>query len=82
MCSSVSLHDKTRERFSEKTIVAFTNSTVFMLDFYISLFGLNFGLWVPSKGCIRYIIGVLCYNFKSQTFLLYVNTLVCVKAEI
>ena len=25
----------TRKRFSEKTIVAFTNSTVFILDFYI-----------------------------------------------
>ena len=25
----------TRKRFSEKTIVAFTNSTVFLLDFYI-----------------------------------------------
>ena len=36
MCSSVSLHDKTRKRFSEKTIVAFTNSTVFMLDFYMN----------------------------------------------
>ena len=26
---------KTRKRFSEKPIVAFTNSTVFILDFYI-----------------------------------------------
>ena len=25
----------TRKRFSEKTIVAFTNSTVFILDFYL-----------------------------------------------
>ena len=27
----------TRKRFSEKTIVAFTNSTVFILDFYIQM---------------------------------------------
>ena len=26
---------ETRKRFSEKPIVAFTNSTVFILDFYI-----------------------------------------------
>ena len=33
--------------------------------------------------CIRYIIGVLRYKFKSQTNILaYVNTLTCVKAEI
>ena len=28
---------KTRKRFSEKPIVVFTNSTVFILDFYILL---------------------------------------------
>ena len=29
------VHYYTRKRFSEKTIVAFTNSRVFILDFYI-----------------------------------------------
>ena len=94
---------ETRKRFSEKPIVAFTNSRVFILDFYILL-----SLWSPVLGlsawtlkkahivscqeaseqitnicmqkfltnwtlppktipdCIRYIIGVFCYNFKSQ----------------
>ena len=33
--------------------------------------------------CIRYFIGVFCYNFKSQpTFMLHINTLAFVKAEI
>ena len=33
--------------------------------------------------CIRYIIGVFCYNFNHrQTFLLDINTIACVKAEI
>ena len=36
--------------------------------------------------CIRYIIGVFCYNFKSEMNILHVlahiNTLACVKAEI
>ena len=31
--------------------------------------------------CVRYIIGVFFYNFKSRTFLLHINTLACVKAE-
>ena len=30
----------TRKRFSEKPLVAFTNSTVFILDYYKLLFGL------------------------------------------
>ena len=97
---------KTRKRFSEKPIFAFTNSTVFILDFYIfgqpflfSCFGLGcldfeessynqlpgslspdykylharqiyHKLSDPSQtklaDCIRYIIGVFCYYFKSQ----------------
>ena len=33
--------------------------------------------------CIRYIIGVFCFNFKSQmNILVHINTLACVKAEI
>ena len=35
--------------------------------------------------CIRYIIGVFCCNFKSQTNIintLHINTLACVKADI
>ena len=37
----------------------------------------------PSEAipdCIRYIIGVFCYNFKSQTNI-HINTLACVKAK-
>ena len=34
-CDLRSLFDLTRKRFSEKPIVAFTNSTVFILGFYI-----------------------------------------------
>ena len=66
----------TRKRFSEKPIVAFTNRTVFTLDFYIYehvCLVSCFGLECPQKTiphCIRYIIGVLCYNFKSQTNIL------------
>ena len=33
--------------------------------------------------CIRYIIGVFCYTLNHrQIFLLHINTLACVKAEI
>ena len=35
--------------------------------------------------CIRYIIGVFCYNFKSHTNIIntfHINTLACAKAEI
>ena len=99
----------TRERFSEKQKVAFTNCTVFILHFYIyelaclvSCFGLecqdlnkahnysqlpgslspDYNLYArqiphqlrfPSQtipDCIRYIIDILCYNFKSQTNIL------------
>ena len=66
---------KTRKGFKKKTIVAFTNNKVFILDFNIllSLFGLMFWPRVLSQtipDCIRYIIGVFCYNFKSQTNIL------------
>ena len=37
----------TRKRFSGKPIVAFTNSTVFILDYYKLLFGLMF--WPKGK---------------------------------
>ena len=62
-----------RKRVSEKPIVAFTNSTVFILDLGLSLFGLMFWPAVLSQtipDCVRYIIGVFCYNFKSQTNIL------------
>ena len=42
-------------------------------------------LSVPSQTIpdyIRYIIGVFCFNFNRQSFLLHINTLACVKAEI
>ena len=35
-----------------------------------------------TPDCIRYIIGVFCYINHRQTFLLHINTLACVKAEI
>ena len=108
---------KTRKRFPEKPVVAFTNNTVFILDFYrfVSCFGLECLEFEESSyrqfrgslspyyqdlharqilhqlsfhsqiipDCIRYIIGVFCYNFKSQTNILaYIVTLACVKAEI
>ena len=44
------------------------------------------GIECPQKTkpvCIRYIIGVLCYNFKSQMNILALcYTLACVKAKI
>ena len=68
----------TRKRFSEKPIVAFTNSTVlnFILDFYTCMtkpvwsHGLALSALPTIPDCIRYIIGVFCYNFKSQTNIL------------
>ena len=41
---------KTRKRFSEKPIVAFTNSTIFILDLYIMtkpvwFYGIAFSAW-------------------------------------
>ena len=100
----------TRKRFSEKTKVAFTNRTVFILDLYIYITKpvwshvLASSAWTlkkahllpinlspddkymymhasqiphnkafPSKttaDCIRYIIGVFCYKFESQTDIL------------
>ena len=75
----VTLPNTTRKRFSEKPIVAFTNSTVlnFILDFYnyvgLSLFWshvLASSALPTIPDCIRYIIGVFCYNFKSQTNIL------------
>ena len=58
---------KLEKGFQKKPIVAFTNSTVFILDFNIrlSLFGLMFWPWVLSQtipDCIKYIIGVFCYK--------------------
>ena len=43
---------------------------------------ISFHQTIPD--CIRYIFGVFCYNFESQTntFLLHINALACVKAEI
>ena len=49
---------KTRKRFSEKPIVAFTNSTVFILDFYIYMANpfcshvLALGAWTLKKALI------------------------------
>ena len=34
-CGNVAIIIKTRKRFKEKPIVVFTNTTVFILDFYI-----------------------------------------------
>ena len=66
---------KTSKRFLKKPIVAFTNSTVFTLDFY----NMTKHVWshvlalsvLPNYACcIRYIIGVFCYNLKSHTNIL------------
>ena len=76
---------ETRKRFSEKPIDAFTNSTVFILD-YIKLVWSHVLAWSALEiipDCIKYIIGVFCYNFNHRrTFLIHINTLACVKAEI
>ena len=68
---------KTGKKFSEKPIVAFTNTTVFILDFFIIVWS-HFLSWTwkvahidlisyweaqTIPDCIRYIIGVFCYNF-------------------
>ena len=87
-CRLVRLTRKTRKRFSEKPIVAFTNSTVFILDFYIMTKPVWFHVFAWSAlptipDHIRYNIGVLCDYFKSQTnILLHINKIACVKAEI
>ena len=105
----------TRKRFSEKPIVALTNSTICILDFYIQFWPLVPGMdfekssysqlpgslspdykylhvrQIPQQlsfssqtipDCIRYIIGVFCYNFKSQMNILASYKHTCVKAEI
>ena len=59
----------TRKRFSEKPIVAFTNSRVFILD-YLTNPVWSFWAGVLSQtipDCVRHTIGVFCYNFKSHT---------------
>ena len=66
--------NRTRKRFSEKLIVAFTNSTVFIKDLYMTnpvwSHGLALMISQSIPDCIRYIIGVFCYNFNSQTNIL------------
>ena len=103
---------KLEKGFQKKTIVALTNNTVFILDFYIYI-NITMPVWshvsalsarilnkahysqlpgslspdykylharqiphqlsFPSQtipDCIRYVIGVFCYYFKSQTNIL------------
>ena len=65
----------TRKKVSEKPIVTFTNHSIHTR----LLYNMNKPVWshvlalsalstIPD--CIRYIIGVFCYNFKSQTNIL------------
>ena len=54
--------------FQKKPIVAFTNSTVFIKPVWSHVLALSALSTMPD--CIRYIIGVFCYSFKSQTNIL------------
>ena len=45
----------TRKRFSEKLIVAFTNSTVFILDFYINM----------TKPVWSHVLGMSAWTLKK-----------------
>ena len=57
----------TRKRFSEKPIVAFTNTRL-IYNYIAHIIKYQEAQTIPD--CIRYITCVFCYNFKSQSNIL------------
>ena len=75
-CLLARLYSQLEKGFQKNQYLRHTNSRVFILDFYITNPDFEERSSVARKteqtipDCIRYIIGVFCYNFKSQTNIL------------